>query len=109
MSIVSKKHAQRNMSKIVATPIALVRTRRKTFQLDRTQADQMVLYKDGKPLLLYMGEYISVLIDDIMAVNKPSGLAVHDGPKLGASLMQYLHHWQYEQTEPPNLAHRLDK
>lgn len=48
-------------------------------------------------------------VDDIVVVNKPSGLAVHAGPKLCNDLSHYRHYWQYELTEPPELAHRLDK
>ena len=50
-----------------------------------------------------------MLLDDIIAVNKPSGLAVHAGPKLHNDLSRYMHFWQYDQTQPPELAHRLDK
>ncbi len=44
-----------------------------------------------------------------MALNKPGGLAVHSGPKMSSDLSCYLHHWQYDADQPPELAHRLDK
>lgn len=50
-----------------------------------------------------------IVPDDIIALNKPSGLAVHAGPKLHNHLSHYKHLWQYEQSELPELAHRLDK
>ena len=52
---------------------------------------------------------MDVYIDDIIALNKPAGLAVHSGPKLGRSLSDFLHYWKYEEKDLPHLAHRLDK
>ena len=49
-----------------------------------------------------------VVADDVIAVNKPAGLAVHGGPKVKADLSHYMHYWQYDQHEAPSLAHRLD-
>ena len=46
---------------------------------------------------------------DIIALNKPSGVAVHSGPKVKSDLSRYLHYWQYEEHQIPELAHRLDK
>lgn len=61
--------------------------------LKNKQAREIVLYKD----------------DDIIALNKPCGLAVHAGPRLLNDLSCYRHFWQYEQDQLPQLAHRLDK
>lgn len=47
-------------------------------------------------------------LDDIIGVNKPAGLAVHGGPGVGTDLSHYMHYWQYEEAQPPHLAHRLD-
>jgi 23S rRNA-/tRNA-specific pseudouridylate synthase len=55
--------------------------------------ESLVLYKDR----------------DIIALNKPSGLPVHTGPKVAEDLCSNLHHWQYDSPDPPNLAHRLDR
>ena len=46
---------------------------------------------------------------DIVALNKPSGVAVHSGPKVKSDLSRFLHYWQYEEHQLPELAHRLDK
>lgn len=48
-------------------------------------------------------------VDDIVALNKPGGIAVHSGPKMNVDLSRYLHYWQYGADQPPELAHRLDK
>ena len=47
--------------------------------------------------------------DDILAVNKPAGLAVHGGPRLHDDLTKHLSLWQYDALNTPELAHRLDK
>eukprot|EP00731_Ephydatia_muelleri_P023683 Em0015g1266a len=53
----------------------------------------MLLYKDS----------------DVVAINKPAGIAVHAGPGLTQELTSYLPLWQYEAQSPPSIAHRLDK
>ena len=68
----------------------------------------MVLYKDGKTICLF-SFWQSSVVDDIIALNKPAGLAVHGGPRIGSDLTHYLHYWQYDESQPPQLAHRLDK
>lgn len=62
-------------------------------QLGQAELEDMVIYKD----------------DDVIALNKLEGLAVHGGPKLSLDLSQCLHYLQYDYPEPPQLAHRLDK
>jgi tRNA pseudouridine32 synthase / 23S rRNA pseudouridine746 synthase len=52
-----------------------------------------VLYRDGLMLV----------------VDKPAGLAVHRGPKGGASLEDYFDALRFGLPRPPALAHRLDK
>jgi tRNA pseudouridine32 synthase/23S rRNA pseudouridine746 synthase len=52
-----------------------------------------VLYRDGLMLI----------------VDKPAGLAVHRGPKGGASLEDYFDALRFGLPRPPSLAHRLDK
>ncbi len=52
-----------------------------------------VLYRDGLMLI----------------VDKPAGLAVHRGPKGGASLEDYFDALRFGLPRPPALAHRLDK
>jgi tRNA pseudouridine32 synthase / 23S rRNA pseudouridine746 synthase len=52
-----------------------------------------VLYRDGLMLI----------------VDKPAGLAVHRGPKGGASLEDYFDALRFGLPRPPGLAHRLDK
>jgi tRNA pseudouridine32 synthase/23S rRNA pseudouridine746 synthase len=52
-----------------------------------------VLYRDGLMLI----------------IDKPAGLAVHRGPKGGASLEDYFDALRFGLPRPPSLAHRLDK
>ncbi len=57
----------------------------------------------------YSSMFCFLSIDDIVALNKPSGIAVHSGPKMSNDLSCYLDFWQYGADQPPELAHRLDK
>src|SRR5262249_18311258 len=52
-----------------------------------------VLYRDGLMLV----------------IDKPAGLAVHRGPKGGASLEDHFDALRYGLPRPPALAHRLDR
>ena len=52
-----------------------------------------LLYRDGLMLI----------------INKPAGLAVHKGPKGGASLEDYFDVLRFGLPRMPALAHRLDK
>ena len=45
----------------------------------------------------------------MLIIDKPAGLAVHRGPKGGASLEDYFDALRYGLPRPPSLAHRLDK
>jgi tRNA pseudouridine32 synthase/23S rRNA pseudouridine746 synthase len=45
----------------------------------------------------------------MLIVDKPAGLAVHRGPKGGASLEDYFDALRFGLPRPPALAHRLDK
>jgi tRNA pseudouridine32 synthase / 23S rRNA pseudouridine746 synthase len=45
----------------------------------------------------------------MLIIDKPAGLAVHRGPKGGASLEDYFDALRYGLPRPPALAHRLDK
>ncbi len=46
---------------------------------------------------------------DILVINKPAGLAVQDGSKVGKHLDGLLICLQFDGKEPPRLVHRLDK
>jgi tRNA pseudouridine32 synthase / 23S rRNA pseudouridine746 synthase len=52
-----------------------------------------VLYRDGLMIVL----------------DKPAGIAVHRGPKGGASLEDWFDHLRFGLPRPPALAHRLDR
>ena len=45
----------------------------------------------------------------MLVIDKPAGLAVHKGPKGGASLEDWFEHLRYGLPRPPALAHRLDR
>jgi 23S rRNA pseudouridine955/2504/2580 synthase len=47
--------------------------------------------------------------DDIIIINKPSGLAVQGGSHLNRNLDDMLDALRFEKTEKPRLVHRLDK
>jgi len=47
--------------------------------------------------------------DDMLIIDKPAGLAVHPGGTGVAHLGPYLESLQFDQPEPPKLAHRLDR
>lgn len=46
---------------------------------------------------------------DMLVLDKPAGIAVHKGPKGGETLDAFFPALQFEATEPPQLAHRLDR
>ena len=45
----------------------------------------------------------------MLIIDKPAGLAVHRGPKGGASIEDYFDALRFGLPKPPALAHRLDK
>ncbi|CAG8565744.1 3630_t:CDS:10 [Ambispora gerdemannii] len=47
--------------------------------------------------------------EDILVINKPSGLAVQGGSKIYESVDGFLHALQYDYQDIPRLVHRLDK
>lgn len=47
--------------------------------------------------------------DNIIAINKPAGLAVQSGTKIEKSLNDYLKFLKFEKEENPRLVHRIDK
>lgn len=53
--------------------------------------------------------YIIYKDDYIIAINKPSGLAVQSGTKIEKSLNDFLPFLKFEKAENPKLVHRLDK
>ena len=60
---------------------------------DAEEMESRVLYRDGLMLI----------------IDKPAGLAVHAGPKGGASLEDYFDALRFGLPRPPALAHRLDR
>lgn len=54
-------------------------------------------------------DYIIYKDDYILAINKPSGLAVQSGSRIEKSLNDYLPYLKFEKTESPRLVHRIDK
>ncbi|RED52511.1 RluA family pseudouridine synthase [Aestuariispira insulae] len=60
---------------------------------DRKLAQSLVIYKDK----------------DVLAINKPSGLAVQGGTKMERHLDGMLEALTYDAEEKPRLVHRLDK
>lgn len=46
---------------------------------------------------------------EILVLDKPSGIAVHKGPKGGETLDAFFPALQFDAAEPPQLAHRLDR
>lgn len=47
--------------------------------------------------------------DDVLILDKPGGLPVHYGCKVQIHLEQFLDAVAFDRSEPPKLAHRLDK
>ena len=47
--------------------------------------------------------------DDVLAINKPSGLAVQGGSGLGRHLDAMLDALRFDAAERPRLVHRLDR
>src|SRR5262249_58480797 len=45
----------------------------------------------------------------MIVIDKPAGMAVHRGPKGGASLEDFFEHLRFGLPRPPALAHRLDR
>ncbi len=45
----------------------------------------------------------------MLVIDKPAGVAVHRGPKGGASLEDAFDQLRFGLPRPPALAHRLDK
>lgn len=81
--------------KIFNSPPKIVKTKK---ELTFTDAEiekikSYVIYKD----------------DSLIAINKPSGLAVQSGTKIEKSLNDFLPYLKFEKTENPKLVHRIDK
>jgi len=57
------------------------------------ETESRLLYRDGLMLV----------------IDKPAGLAVHRGPKGGASVEDYFDNLRFGLPRPPALAHRLDR
>jgi tRNA pseudouridine32 synthase/23S rRNA pseudouridine746 synthase len=57
------------------------------------EMERRVLYRDGL----------------VLVIDKPAGLAVHRGPKGGASLEDHFDALRFGLPRPPALAHRLDR
>lgn len=55
-----------------------------------------------KNCLIYKNDYI-------LAINKPSGLAVQSGTKIEKSLNDFLSYLKFDKEETPKLVHRIDK
>lgn len=55
-----------------------------------------------KNLVIYKDDYI-------LAINKPSGLAVQSGTKIEKSLNDFLPYLKFDKSETPKLVHRIDK
>jgi len=47
--------------------------------------------------------------DNIIAINKPQGLAVQGGSNIKVSVADYLPHLRFENQQNPQLVHRIDK
>ena len=47
--------------------------------------------------------------DNVLIIDKPAGLAVHEGGTGVAHLGPYLDSLKFDQPEAPKLAHRLDR
>ena len=47
--------------------------------------------------------------ENVIVLNKPSGIPVHAGKGGGVNLEQFFGLLRFEQPERPKLAHRLDK
>lgn len=47
--------------------------------------------------------------DQILIINKPPGIAVHEGGTGVAHLRPYIESLQFDREQPPQLAHRLDR
>ncbi|CAJ0840283.1 1938_t:CDS:10 [Entrophospora sp. SA101] len=71
----------------------IVTIRSPDFDFDIKRIRSMILYQD----------------DEIMVVNKPSGIATQGGPKIRNHIDGLLNVLQFEHPEPPRLVHRLDK
>lgn len=61
--------------------------------MNEKEIQDLVLYRDGLLLVL----------------NKPAGIACHQGPSGADFLEKYFDHLQYGLPGPPSLAHRLDR
>jgi tRNA pseudouridine32 synthase / 23S rRNA pseudouridine746 synthase len=45
----------------------------------------------------------------MLVIDKPAGIAVHNGPKGGVSLQDHFDALRFGLPRPPGLAHRLDR
>jgi RluA family pseudouridine synthase len=61
--------------------------------MKEAEIQKRVLYRDGL----------------ILVIDKPAGLACHQGPSGGDYIEKYFNFLQYGLPKPPNLAHRLDR
>jgi len=61
--------------------------------MNEAEIQKNLLYRDGLMLV----------------INKPAGIASHQGPSGGDHIEKYFHHLQFGLKQPPSLAHRLDR
>ncbi len=61
--------------------------------MNEQQINSLLLYRDGL----------------ILVLDKPAGIACHQGPSGGDYIEKYFNHLQFGLPNPPSLAHRLDR
>ena len=72
---------------------ALPRTRLSVNERDARELQKLVIYRDA----------------EMLAIDKPAGLAVQGGTGTSRHLDGMLHALQFDASEPPRLVHRLDR
>ena len=96
-----KANARICQGQVITVPLNLI----KIDNLTETK----IAYKAVKSQIEVLKDRILYMDDDILAINKPLGLAVQGGSKIRHSLDDMLDYLSFDSNERPRLVHRLDK
>ncbi len=79
------------------------------FLKDRTDPVKISLEDIGSESVEKLRSLILYKDENLIVINKPSGLAVHGGPGTTQHLEMFLNAFKFDYYEAPRLIHRLDK
>ncbi|TPX69236.1 hypothetical protein SpCBS45565_g02495 [Spizellomyces sp. 'palustris'] len=89
--------------------VVVVMPKRRKPEAEMTKKERKVLEEQLQDEIQVLRANILFKDEQILVLNKPAGLAVQGGSKMGIHLDKLLDGLQFDAAEPPRLVHRLDK